>query len=367
MQVNPEAMLLLVVPDEAMRNALSTHLSAEYVVDTAPDGGTALDVLKKKRFSLALVEIDLPDVSGLDFVSQALGVDTELAIVMLSATNDATLASRCMQQGAMDYIPKPFEMNTVSRALRGALKRREQDLSTQRTTQWLNEEVAQLNVELSRERAKLERLAVATLEALVNALEAKDPYARGHSARVADLAATVASQLELDDDDVERIRMAGRLHDLGNIGIREETLNRRRSLSDNEYDHITSHVEIGARIIAPLEPLRVVAELIRHHHERWDGLGYPDGLVGEEIPMGARILAAAEVYDALTESRPYQDSMAAEGAVDKIHELSGTVLDPRVADALGEVVQRRQALSFIFDTDYTPRWTRENAPPPPKE
>lgn len=359
MRVQPDSTVLLVVPDEAMRNALAAHLAAEYIIEPVDSAAAAAKALSRGRYSLLLSDLDLPDASGLDLVTNSLASDPNLAIVLLSAVNDASLASRCMQLGAMDYLPKPFEMDTVSRALREADKRREHMVSDRQATEWLNEEVAQLNAELRRERSKLERLAVATLETLVNALEAKDKFARGHSVRVADLAATVASEMNLEDDDVERIRMAGRLHDLGNIGVREEVLHSRTRLTEADFEHIKTHVEIGARILTPLEPLRLVAKLIRHHHERWDGLGYPDGLVGEEIPLGARILGGAEVFDALTEERPYQDAMATDGAVDRIREISGTVIDPAVAEALEHVVQRRQALSFIVDTDYTPRWTKE--------
>ena len=189
--------------------------------------------------------------------------------------------------------------------------------------------------------------ARATLEALVNALEAKDPYMRGHSARVADLSATLAAQLGLADEDIERIRVAGRLHDVGKIGTREVVLNKHGALTPEEFEHVKQHVLIGSQILAPLPHLEHIIAMVRSHHERWDGTGYPDGLRAEEIPLGGRIIAAAEVYDALCTSRPYQDKMTPEQAAERMSDLAGTVLDPKVYDALSAVVARRRTLVFL--------------------
>jgi putative nucleotidyltransferase with HDIG domain len=172
---------------------------------------------------------------------------------------------------------------------------------------------------------------------------------RGHSARVADLAATVASQLGLEDEEVEHVRVAGRLHDVGKIGTREAVLNKQGPLTPEEFEHVKQHVLIGSQILAPLPHLEHAIAMVRSHHERWDGTGYPDGLRGEEIPLGARIIGAAEVYDALCTSRPYQEKLAPEDAVKRMADLSGTVLDPKVYDALLGVVSRRRTLVFLDD------------------
>jgi putative nucleotidyltransferase with HDIG domain len=193
----------------------------------------------------------------------------------------------------------------------------------------------------------MERISTATLEALVNALEAKDPYLRGHSARVADLSANVATEMGLNEEDVERVRMAGRLHDLGKIGTRDAVVSKEGPLTPEEFEHVKQHVIIGAQILAPLVHLGDVVSMVRSHHERVDGTGYPDGLSGEDIPIGGRIIAAAEIYDALTTSRPYQEQMTPEQAVERMADLSGTVLDTQVYDALVRIVGRRQTLVFL--------------------
>ena len=340
--------ILVVDDEEPIRNALKKFLAQQqFEVYAASTGEEALQQLRRHRVALMLCDIRMPGTSGVDLVPQALEVEPELAILMLTAVNDATSAALCMQRGAMDYLTKPIELADLGRAVQRALKRREMLSENRQLNQWLKEEVTTRTAELHRERMKLERLSIATLEALVNALEAKDPYMRGHSARVADLSATIAHQLGLPDEEVEHVRVAGRLHDIGKIGTRESVLNKQGALTPDEFEHVKQHVIIGSQILAPLSHLGDIMPAVRHHHERWDGTGYPDGLRGEEIPLAARIIGAAEVFDALSTSRAYQEKMAAEKAIERIADLAGTVLDPKVHEALATVVARRRTLVFL--------------------
>jgi len=340
--------ILVVDDEEPIRNALKKFLSQQqFEVYAAGTGEDALQQLRRHRIALMLCDIRMPGTSGVDLVPQAIEIEPELAILMLTAVNDATSAALCMQRGAMDYLTKPIELADLGRAVQRALKRREMLGENRQLNQWLKEEVSTRTAELQRERGKLERLSIATLEALVNALEAKDPYMRGHSARVADLSATIAHQLGLAEEDLEHVRVAGRLHDIGKIGTRESVLNKQGALTPDEFEHVKQHVVIGSQILAPLSHLGDIIPAVRHHHERWDGTGYPDGLRGEEIPIGARIIGAAEVFDALSTSRAYQEKMSPENAVERIADLSGTVLDPQVVEAVSAVVAKRHTLVFL--------------------
>jgi putative two-component system response regulator len=312
-----------------------------------------LQQLKRHRIALISCDIRMPGTSGVDLVPDALEVEPELAILMLTAVNDATSAALCMQRGAMDYLTKPIELADLGRAVQRALKRREMLLENRQLNQWLKEEVTTRTAELQRERMKLERLSIATLEALVNALEAKDPYMRGHSARVADLAATVAHQLALSDEVVETLRVAGRLHDIGKIGTRESVLNKQGALTPDEFEHVKQHVIIGSQILAPLVHLGDIIPAVRHHHERWDGTSYPEGRRGEDTPLSARIIGAAEVFDALTTSRAYQEKMTPEKAIERMADMAGTVVDPRVYEGLAKVVAQRRTLVFLDEGSNT--------------
>jgi putative two-component system response regulator len=365
---SPPVSLLVVDDEEPIRNALSRYLTKQdFHVHTAASGEAALEELRAHEdIALMLCDIRMSGMSGVDIVPQALELSPDLAILMLTAVNDATTAALCMQRGALDYLTKPVELLELGRTIQRALKRREMLIGKRELDQHIKEEVERRTAEFHTERARLERVSVATLEVLVNALEAKDPYLRGHSARVADLGATIASQLGLPDDEIEHIRTAGRLHDIGKIGTREDVMNKHGPLTSEEYDHIKQHVVIGSQILAPLAHLGGVIDVVRSHHERWDGTGYPDGRKGEEIPLPARIIGAAEVWDALSTSRPYQEKLTHDQALRRMGELVGTVLDPQVFAALSEVVTRRRSLTFLTDSDGTPHemreWGVEHAP-----
>lgn len=337
--------VLIVDDEEPIRTALQRFLKGLALPTfTAASGAEALQLLRGNPVALMLADIRMPGMSGIDLVPQALALDPDLAVVMLSAVNDATTAALCMQRGAMDYLTKPLDLDDLARAVQGALRRREERRATRELDQRAKESLA-------RERARASRLTVATLEALVNIMESRDPYLRGHSARVADLAATIAAHLGLADDVVEAARLAGRLHDIGKIGTREAVLNKHGPLSPEENEHIKQHVLIGSQLLAPIDELRPILGGVRNHHERWDGSGYPDGLKGEEIPLLARIIGAVEIYDALCTSRPYQEKMSPYEAVQRMGEFAGSALDPRVYASLAEVVRRRRSLVFLESGD----------------
>src|SRR6201988_5221202 len=278
--------ILVVDDEEPIRNALKKFLQQQqFEVYAAGTGDEALQQLKRHRIALMLCDIRMPGTSGVDLVPAALEVEPELAILMLTAVNDATSAALCMQRGAMDYLTKPIELADLGRAVQRGIKRREMLLENRHLNQWLKEEVTTRTAELQRQQHRMERISTATLEALVNALEAKDPYLRGHPAQVHDLSANVATELGLDEEEVDRVRMAGRLHDLGKIGTRDAVVNKEGPLTAEEFEHVKQHVIIGAQILAPLVHLGDVGTMVKSHHERHDGTGYPDGLRGEEIPL----------------------------------------------------------------------------------
>jgi cyclic di-GMP phosphodiesterase len=351
----PGIVTVLVVDDEEpIRNALRKFLKQQqFEVYAAGSADEALQQLRLHKVALMLSDIRMPGTSGVDLVPAAIEIEPDLAILMLTAVNDATSAALCMQRGAMDYLTKPIELADLGRAVQRALKRREMLLENRHLNQWLKEEVTTRTAELQRERHRMERVSTATLEVLVNALEAKDPYLRGHSARVADLSANIATEMGLSEEEVDHVRMAGRLHDLGKIGTRDAVVSKEGPLTPEEFEHVKQHVIIGAQILSPLTHLGHIVAMVKSHHERFDGSGYPDGLRGEEAPLGGRVIAAAEVYDALTTARPYQEKMTPEQAVGRMADLSGTVLDPRVYDALVRIVGRRQTLVFL-DEDAGP-------------
>lgn len=342
------ATILVIDDEEPVRTSLGRFLTSQgYEVTLAGSGAEALEILRRQKIACILLDIRMPDASGIDLVPEILDLEPQAALLMLTAVNDAASATQSMQRGAMDYLTKPVDLEDLQRAIERALRRRDTQMESEQINHWLKEEVAVRTAEMRMERAKLERISVETLEALVNALEAKDPYLRGHSARVADLSASITAEMGHSDEEVEAVRTAGRLHDIGKISIREELLNKQGPLTDAEFEHVKLHTVAGAQILAPLTHLKEVITFVRSHHERWDGKGYPDQLAGERIPFGARVIGAVEIYDALTTSRPYQERMSPDLAVDRMRDLVNTAIDPDVVEALARVVARREALVFL--------------------
>jgi putative nucleotidyltransferase with HDIG domain len=185
---------------------------------------------------------------------------------------------------------------------------------------------------------QLQRSICQSLLGLANALEAKDPYTRGHSERVGALAGRLAATLAMPGEDADTIAQAGLLHDIGKIGVPEAVLRKRGPLADDEWEMMRRHPIIGAQIVAPFEFFAAGALAIRHHHERCDGSGYPDRLAGAEIPAGARVIAVADVFDALTSARPYRAALRAPHALELIVRQAGITLDADVVAALVAVL-----------------------------
>jgi putative nucleotidyltransferase with HDIG domain len=196
----------------------------------------------------------------------------------------------------------------------------------------------------------LDVLSTRVAQALINAMEAKSPYLRGHSQRVAAVAATVAAELGLTDEEVEQVRLAGQLHDVGKIGVREAVLDKPGRLTHEEFTHVQEHVVIGLNILAPLQHLGPVLEYIAHHHERRDGSGYPLGLTGDALSLGGRILGAADALDALTSPRAYRKAMTLDEALAFLTASGPRGICPTVLPALARIVQRGQVLVFLNDS-----------------
>jgi putative nucleotidyltransferase with HDIG domain len=254
----------------------------------------------------------------------------------------------------MNYLVKPVALAELEQTVAQALRRRDLDVERRRFEQLIREEVAVATAEVEREKEALRSLTVSVAETLINAREVKDVYLRGHSQRVASLAAEVAEELGLDPDTVEAVRLAGRLHDVGKIGIREAVLNKPGRLTPEEFEHVKDHVRIGMEILAPLRHLGVVLTFVQDHHEHWNGAGYPRGLCGEQISIGGRILAAADAFDAITSHRAYREPKSPHETVEYLATQRGTLVDPTVCAALTAVVRRGQSVSLSFIDDS--RW-----------
>jgi putative nucleotidyltransferase with HDIG domain len=347
----PGVARILVVDDEAtIRQAIARFLTERgYDVHVCGSGPAALALLEHERFVVMLCDVRMPEMSGLDVVPRALALDRDLAVLMLTAVNEASAATDALSHGALDYLVKPVAFADLQLAVERAVHRRQLEIDRRNVERHIREEVMLRTLELEKEKAALHALTIGIAETLINAMEAKDIYLRGHSRRVAEQAASIAEELGLDPDVVENVRLAGRLHDIGKIGIREDILNKPGALTAEEYAHVKEHVRIGMEILEPLRHIPEALEFIHDHHEHFDGSGYPRGKTGTDISIGGRILAACDAFDAMTSRRAFREAFDQKQTIEYLQAEVGRLLDPRVFAALEKVIVRRKTLTFIDD------------------
>jgi putative nucleotidyltransferase with HDIG domain len=189
---------------------------------------------------------------------------------------------------------------------------------------------AGIGMENGRLLKQLQLTYVSTLKTLISVIEAKDPYTKGHTERVASYAVAIANRMRLSEPDRRRITFGALLHDIGKLGVAENIIFKEGKLDSSEWDVLKSHPEIGARVVDRMEFLTGTVEIVKHHHESWDGSGYPDGLEGEAIPLGARIVAVADSFDAMTTNRSYRRALSIDEAIDRMNKAAGKQFDPRI-------------------------------------
>lgn len=306
---------ILVVDDSSsVRVALRHELTKEgYQVFTAENGRIAIEVLQNTIPDLILSDVYMPEMDGME-LCDALRQNplySHIPVVVMSTENDSGNMRRMMDYGAAAFILKPFNI--------------EQLIIT------LNNILSYEFMLLLKEKERLageQQLLLAGITSLVTALEARDQYTRGHSERVSFILAGLVEHSGGSILDIQRAEMAGRLHDIGKIGIRDDVLLKPGRLSCDEFEHIQQHPSIGAAIIKNIPSISDILPVVYSHHERFDGNGYPQGLSGQLIPLWARMTAVADTYDALTSVRPYRKGMPHEKALEVIAKASGSQFCP---------------------------------------
>jgi putative nucleotidyltransferase with HDIG domain len=326
-----KGVILLVDDEEMIRRLLYKKLSAEgYRCQQAASAEQALEKLKEDSIELVILDIKMPGKSGVELLPEIKAKYPDTAVVMATAVDDANTAINCMKAGAYNYINKPFNLEEVSFSVRRALEKRRLELENRDYQQHLEQKVEE-------QAQKIRASFFNAVTALAYALEAKDVYTSGHSQRVTEISVAIAKELGLPKESIEKIRLAGLVHDIGKIGVRESVLNKPGSLSEEEYEHVRLHSQTGEHILKPLVGDKEILKAVRHHHERYDGAGYPDGLKGERIPLLARIIAVADTFDAMTSERPYRKALTKEAACAEVERCRGTQFDPEAADAFLKV------------------------------
>ncbi|MBI4283709.1 MAG: response regulator [Chloroflexi bacterium] len=319
--------ILVVDDEEAIRRLLQRTLSREgYLCEEAPDAWQAIEELHRNAFDLVLLDIKMPGKTGVELLPEIKASYPDTAVIMVTATAEIDVAIQCMKQGAYDFVTKPFNLDDVLLNVRRALEKRRLELEVREYRQHLEEKVAE-------QAEKIRASFLNAIRALAYALEAKDSYTSGHSQRVAEISSTIASELGLSEEDIDKVVLAGLVHDIGKIGVKESILNKPGRLTNDELQQVQQHPEIGEHILSPVAGNEDILQFIRNHHAHFDGTGYPDRLKGLHIPLGTRILAVADAYEAMTSERPYRKAMSDEAACAELERGKETQFDPEVVDA----------------------------------
>ena len=348
---------ILIVDDEPnIRELLTAKLKhAGYECRAADSASAALALLEREPFQLVLSDVMMPGMSGIDLLQRITQTYPDVAVLMLTAASDTQSAVHAMKSGAYDYIVEPTSLEALAIHVEKALERRQMVLENREHHRLLEQRVAEQTQEIrehlrmeQRRREELhhalgllERSYQDTIEALIMALDYRDNETQGHTQRVAVYTEELATTLGLSQAERETLKRGAILHDIGKIGVSDSILRKPGKLTDLEWIEMKKHVQYGYEILKDIVFLRDAAEIVRHHHERYDGLGYPNGVSNGSMLFGARVFVVADTFDAMTSERPYRKALPYDAARTEIVRCSSTQFDPRVAEAFLAVPQAR--------------------------
>jgi putative nucleotidyltransferase with HDIG domain len=318
---------ILVVDDElGVRESLRMVLKDNYNVLTAAGGQEGLEMIKEGKPSLVILDVRMPDMGGIEVLKQIKDTCSQLPVIVLTGAGTHRIAAEALKLGAADFIVKPINAGSVKQTIENALTGTDKKMSG--GSSFPSTEEALKNAYLD------------TLKALSKAIESRDLYTQKHSELVAKYAVEIAKELGLSTEEIEVMEQTALLHDIGKIGIKDTILNKPGKLNPEEWEEVKKHPLIGEELIRPFKLLHIEQTMIRHHHERFDGTGYPDKLKGQEIPIYARILAVADSFEAMVSDRPYRSKLSLQEAKKELERCKGTQFDPKAVEAFLRVWEK---------------------------
>ncbi len=329
-----EPQRVLVVDDEPwVREAISGFLEENGLdCKTASTGGEALSILQEERFQLLISDINMPGLDGIELFQQVSRSYPEVAVIMLTGVVDVDTAVDIMRAGAYDYITKPMDLEQVLSCARRALHLRGERERQHQQARQLQQRIREHSRALSQAETRMGELRMYTLSALVRSLDAREHETQAHSSRVQAYTLRLAREFTFEPAELEDLALGALLHDVGKIGVSDVILGKAGELDEREWTVMRRHPEIGAEFLGGMDFLEGAIPVVLHHHEHFDGSGYPAGLKGDAIPLSARLFSIVDAYDALISDRPYRRGVPPGQARRRISELAGSQFDPEVVD-----------------------------------
>ena len=324
----PERKQILVTDDDpAVRESFLMMLKGSYEVYTADCGKKCLEAIRQNRPDLVILDVNMPDLTGIEVFKEILKIDNTLPVIVITGVGTHKIAIDALKLGAVDFLAKPVNVQYIKTAIANIFTLRDKGIKALPTTEDL-----------------INKDYLPILKTLNRIIEAKDPFTREHSKRVSEYSVRIAHELGLSEDEQEIMEQTAFLHDIGKVGVAEAVLNKRDKLSPQEWTEVQKHALIGAEILEPLKLLHIEQSMIRHHHERYDGKGYPDHLKGEDIPLYARILSVADAYDSMVYGRSYRYAYTPIESLTELERCSGSQFDPKIVKALARILRKDKSL-----------------------
>ena len=330
--------ILVVDDEEAIREVVSTMLESKgYRCTAVSNGRAAQDQVKKSTPDLVLSDMIMPEMDGIKLLDWLREYDPEIPVIMVTAIHDISTALEAIRRGAYDYILKPFEKDQLFLGVGRALQHRRLVAENRSYQIQLEHQVEERTAELTRTLDQLERSYDDTLEALGSALDLKDAETEGHCQRVTAFTISIAKAMPVPNHYLAILARAAFLHDIGKMAIPDGILRKPGPLTDDEKQIMRKHCQIGYDMLIRIPFLREAAEIVLAHQEFYDGTGYPRGLKGDQIPLGARIFTIADSLDAMISDRPYRKALPMPHAREEIRRCSGTQFDPKVVEVFSTI------------------------------
>jgi len=328
--------ILVVDDEESVRHLLSRMLlRAGYECTLATNAADARKFIKDRNFELILCDVAMPGESGIDFIRYVAAEYPDTATMMVTAVDDPEIAETALEVGIYGYMIKPFNANEMIINIRNSLRRRELEIADRTYRSNLEQKVEERT-------AELQETLKGTIFALTMTVEYRDPYTSGHQQRVSDLVSATAKEMGFSEDKIMGIRIAGVLHDIGKIAIPVEILSKPGRLSKTEFELIKNHSQVGYDILNSIKFPWPISQIILQHHERIDSSGYPNGLLGKEILIEAKILGAADVVEAMASHRPYRPALGIDKALEEISTNKGKLYDTEVVNACLRIFKEKK-------------------------
>lgn len=332
---------VLIVDDEEDNLALLYRtLRSRYEITKANSAIEALEILKNQQFDCILSDHKMPMMDGVEFLKRVYDLYPRTMRLLVTAYSDVKILIDAINYAKIyRYIKKPFTPDELIMIVESAL------------------ETYQLKIDNENLITDLKDLFSGTVKAIIEALDAKDSFTLGRSRRVAFYTLKMVNKLALNPTEVSQIELAGLLHDIGMIGVAEDILNKTQKLSEEEYEKIKMHVHYSVKILADIKQLQEITEIIKYHHEYYNGCGYPFGLKGEEIPLGSRVIAIADAFDSLVSNRAYRKSLTPSEALEVLQQGAGKQFDPNLVqifanilpEALEEIKEYEDSVENLYE------------------